>query len=306
MKNVCKKTNTIIVIMIFTLFAIFLMTGISCATYTRTKAQLKERCLIEFGSELRLLVKYDNIATNGDINFLSYFIGNQKLTFYCYILSYHQDNNTTYSYTGEASVTYDFEAGHHYKIKYNLIKENNKTYIELYAIDLGTKTAVYNNGVYTGVHFTVGPNLGSGGLSYVNIGLDLGVKLVVDIESPIVLSLNTGVDIGFSEGATEEVNNNNINMPFSCPLGVYVGLFGKFYIPGTNISIGGGYGYRSESIGTPSPFDNFYSPFWRGDISYSNFGLYFEQYFNPEHIDNRLTGTPNIFKNWGVGFFARF
>jgi hypothetical protein len=128
----------------------------------------------------------------------------------------------------------------------------------------------------------------------------------------IVFTLLTGcVSYGRYELKTplrERSLQDDESISFS--FGGFVGLFGHIFIPRTNISIGGGYGYRAE-IGTSPVHDPFYSPFLRGELLFSGAGIYFEYYTKPAYFNlfnnpiDQIPNAPNIYKKWGVGLFSR-
>jgi hypothetical protein len=296
---------------------------ISCVSYGRYggKSPLKERCLIELDDSLSItgIKGKEDIMWIGDFfenigkTVVSIPSGVQSLGFkynsreYTFRSQYHDE---WIEYKSNTEIKFDFKSGHHYKIN----AYRKEKYIELEVIDLGNNTALFHNGVYTGGVGSFGVHLGSGGFSYVTFGLDFGYKFIFDIGTPIILSLNAGGDMGVGPSVIEDSHNEydyygrvkNVTYdtsPISVPFGGYGGIFGHFFVPRTDISIGGGYGYRGE-LNIPS-VDLFYSPFIRGEVLYKSFGIYFE-YYTDETVSYRIiTETPNFYKKWGVGIFGR-
>jgi len=147
-------------------------------------------------------------------------------------------------------------------------------------------------------------HLGSGGLSYAAAGLGFGVDGTLDIGIPLKLSLNAAGDFGIGPGGIDFMGDYS---PLSMVLGGFGGVFGHFYIPFTDISLGAGYGYRAE-MPLGGGYDSFYSPFIRAEALYKGMGIYFEYYINPIRLfddDNPSNPYVNVFKKWGVGFFGR-
>jgi len=225
--------------------------------------------------------------------------GTQTLT-----LAYRGTDSKS-EYTGTVKITHDFEAGHHYLITPERYTEGGQTYARATVEDLGTNTSMFHNGVYTGVAGAMDAHLGSGGLSYVTAGLGLGFKTVFDVGTVLELSANGGVDFGIGPGGYNPITEETSVIGLA--LGAFGGLFGHFYIPRTDISIGAGYGYRAE-VGLGSPYDSFYSPFIRGELMLAGGGVYFEYYTDPSYLslfDSQAPDNFNIFKKWGVGLFGR-
>jgi len=276
MKKVC-------IMAIACIYAFFV---VSCVSYSRVKVPLNERCLIELAEGVELIdnkqQRRDQIAGVGREK-INYFAGEHTLDF--------RFNNQDYYSMNVIKLTYNFEAGHHYKINANIAKnEKNIDTIILSVQDLGTKTPSYNNGIYTGIHISAGPYFGIGGHSYINFGVSLlGIKTVFDIGTPIELTLTTGAGLGFGDDTTT--------------LHTYAAVIGSFFIPKTDFGIGGGFGYKIET----GPDDPYYSPFWRAEIKWLYGGLYYENYFKPSYFSNiNSQEPPNLLFNWGAGYFFRF
>jgi hypothetical protein len=297
-----------------------------CATYGRytPKTPVNKRCLVELDPNLTITGE-KNIMWIGSwagVTVINLPSGTQELGFQYKRKEYTFRSETREEwkeYKAGVGVKFDFEAGHHYRILANLRKEGNKAYVELKVEDLGTNTNMYHNGVFVGIMPAFEAHLGSGGLSYVMAGFGFGSRVVFDIGTPIELSLNGGGDFGIGPSgkynphteynydvypAEETIvyDTSLVSMPF----GVYGGVFGHFYIPRTNISLGAGYGYRAE---LPILDQNsFYSPFVRGELLFNGTGLYFEYYTNPSYLSVFDSNAPDdfrIFKRWGVGIFGR-
>jgi len=315
-------------LLLLSLITALLLLG--CVSYGRYKPEtpVNQRVLVELAPGLDM-VESKEILWIGDMwenegrEVISIPAGTQSLTF-----DYTGQDNFSRSgdyvryteYKATVEITYDFEAGHHYMITPRRYTEGDKTYVELTVQDLGTNTSLFHNGVYTGTVVAMDMHLGSGGLSYVMAGLGFGGKAVFDVGTVLELSVNGGVDFGIGPGGNYDPKTRydySVNPPreyteydtsvLSIAIGAFAGLFGHFYIPRTDISIGAGYGYRAE-VGLMSPYDMFYSPFIRGEILKGGMGVYFEYYTAPSYLGLFGSQAPdnfNIFKKWGVGLFGR-
>jgi len=270
------------------------------------KIPAKNRCLLELDSRLSTTASRDGLWGADKIIITA---GKQDLGFDFETI---EELSVTYKKVSKAynvPLSYDFEAGHHYRILPEIFSENNEKYVRLVVEDLGTNTPVFHNGVYTGVHTTMELHLGSGGLSYAMAGLGFGGDVIIH-NGPIRFDLSlAGVgDFGVGPGGTIKDGGAEDSSPICFPLGISGMGMGTFYIPFTLFSIGAGYGYRVEVPVLASNYDSFYSPFIRGELKYKSYGLYFEYYNDPQYL-SLFGSTPNrdftIFKKWGVGLFSR-
>jgi hypothetical protein len=314
------------------LFLAVLPFFLGCVTYGRyePKTPVKERCLLELASDLSI-TRPENIKWIGEFwrnsgtTVISFPSGTHSLAFSYQARDYtfrSQYREEWIEYSGNAGIKFDFEAGHHYKILAYRRTEGNNAYIEIEVKDLGTNTSLFHNGVYTGGVAAMDVHFGSGGLTYGTIGLGFGYRVILDIGTPLELSVNGAVDGGIGPGGNYnphseydyDAGNEETVYDYVSASGVggmFAGVFGYFYIPRTNVSIGAGLGYRAE-VPISSPYDPFHSPFVRGELRFGTaplLGVYYEYYREPAYFNlfnNQETPVyPNIFKKWGVGLFLR-
>ena len=208
----------------------------------------------------------------------------------------------------DISFSYTFEAGHHYLITGSF--RNDRVHIEVE--DLGKNTILFRNGVYTGMSASYGGRFGTGGTSNFMFGPEFGYTFTIDFGTPISVSLLGGGDFGFGPKAEDDPETGEEGM-IGFAFGAHGGIFGRFFIPRTDISLGAGYGYRIESTSSTPPYSDFISPYIRGELFWLPVGLYFEYYTNPSYRpfwggsdDDEPPEDFKILKKWGIGLVLRF
>jgi len=301
-KDNLKKITFLLLILIT---AIILLASCVSSPYYDPKISAKNRCLLELDDRL-YTAKLDNGLWGTKQIIIA--AGKQDLSFK-YKSTERLNSSYAKEWTANVPLSYEFIAGHHYKIKPEVFTEGSERYVRLIVEDLGNNTSVFHDGVYTGIHATMEMHLGSGGLSYAMAGLGFGGEIIIH-NGPVCFDLSlTGIgDFGVGPGGTIKDGGFEDSSPICSPFSVSCFGMGTLYIPFTSLSISAGYGYRAEVPVFASDYDNFKSPILRGELKYDFFGLYFEYYTDPQYLS--LFGeTPkrdfSIYKKWGVGIFSR-
>jgi len=291
---------------------------LGCITYEpyNSKTPVSERCLIELTAGIsvsnlnneRGWVDLHKTIPAG-LHTIVFKIGREVFTSGNAMSVYSGRSYSLTTYTANISKTYNFEPGHHYVAEVMFFTEDGQTtsaeahtvgklndgtgdlYVNINIIDKGTKTSVFNNGVYSTWGGYGSVYAGSNSISYISLGMDFGARYAIHGSSYLNLNLGLGADMSI--------------YPLLTGSSAKAIFLADYNIPKTNLTLGAGGGYNY-----PFGFSAF--PYARAEIGNIN-GLkfYFEYYFNRDLKDDVSSDKswdddmrPSV-RSWGVGINIR-
>ena len=294
MKKYCFLSFIMVIISIIS-------TGCATNYFGRTNrfTPIDQQCFITFHSDIKITaidgkkvnLGVGTLRADQGINAVYIPAGRQTLTMYYQNVSIYYSGDTTtekISTSDAMDVTYDFQPGKEYNIRYS--RSQNRINVEIVEIDHQNS----KNGIYSGwdQHFL---NCGFSTTPFGYFDFELGTKRGFVFDPGISLGLY--IDLGVAIG---------VGYPWVFTGGFFAGgMFETYFTSKVGLAVGGGYRIDFGMHDGESIADIIYGPYIRGGLKigrdmliYGDF--YFQELFDKESYIH-FNMEPYPYRNWGVG-----